>query len=143
MRRREGKIRMVDAEHTGDGIGQILGVDDFLEKAERLIAESPMPAESLRAQIAAMLSRDVAKLRLHLARGADPDAIFYALWAAFHFRTLLDEIADDARPDQRRKITRNAYLKAKQKRGTQEGIAEELRVSVQALRKWRRENIED
>lgn len=71
------------------------------------------------------------------------DMIFVGLRIGLALAALRTEIRADMRPDQRRRITRSAYFKAKREHGTQERIAEALGVSLQGLRKWRRENIED
>jgi hypothetical protein len=96
MRRREGKLRHIDAQKaTGklDHFGEILGFDDFLDKADQLIDKYDKLPGSMRAEYFTRLRHAVARLRAYLATDVEPrarNALFDTLHAAFDYRSLLE-----------------------------------------------------
>ncbi len=149
------------AKITNGGTHTLEGI---LDAAARLAHEQMQFGGTLRADTARRLSGAVTGARSMIERSpdrrsnvialedlADParfpwdarDMIWVGLRIGLDVAALRTEIRDDARRDQRRRITRAAYFKAKREHGTQERIAGALGVSVQALRKWRIANIEE
>lgn len=125
--------------------------EDFLAKATALARRMRAPADSLRGEYSAALARYVAELRRWLRAGADPRVIDDAVSAALALAALCGEVRDDAKTKRvktragkvsRGKVTRTAYLTAKQAMGGKRAaMAKMLDVTERGLRKWERENL--
>lgn len=125
--------------------------EDFIAKATTLARRTEAPADSLRGEFASGLRRRVGRLRRWLRSGTNPGAIDDAVCAALLLAALCGEIREDSkiRPIRTRsgkvtrgKITRAAYVEAKQETGGKKlAMAKRLGVSERGLRGWERRNL--
>lgn len=127
-------------------------VEDFVSKATMLARKMKTPAGSLRAEHASALARYVGRMRRWLRAGTNPHhAVDDAISAALILSALCAEIREDSKVEpvrtrdgkvSRRKVTRAAYLAAKQVTGGKKAaMARMLDLSERGLRKWERENL--
>jgi hypothetical protein len=142
-RHREGTLISTVLDEPGsddidDGAyGVILGVPDFLDKAERLAKELLAGPRSVRRQWAALLQHSIRLLRADLrADRVSEDALLHMMDAAFWYRSLLFELSTDV-PSKKAGLTRGEYLEFRDKAISRSDLAELCGLkTVFALTRW-------
>jgi hypothetical protein len=147
----EGKLSGTEITDAGaleldpDALGTITDLPDFLEKVRRLRGEIVAPEGSLRAVAVRQIEHLASHVEAFLAgphnSPAAEHALLHMLHAAAHYTHLLAELADDARSDRRRRLTRAQYLAATRRARNRTELALLLEVTPQGLRAWEGEHL--
>jgi hypothetical protein len=154
-RRREGTLERLERVTQRPTGGRdldvwreaISGLDDFVAKLDRTAADMDTRGP-LAADLARRLRWHSRRLRRKIADGAPRLDLLVAIAAGLDYANARHEIDDDARRRRGAILSRARYFEAvrgierRGERPTFERIAEHVGVTVPALRKWRKKNLE-